>query len=161
MLYIRPMRDEDWTAVHKIFQDGIDTGLASLNTEAGDFEDFNRRYLKTCRFVAEKNGVIAGWTALYPYSSREVYKGVANLSVYIGQDFRSQGIGILLLRHLIIHSEQAGFWTLHAGIFPENKASIHIHAKAGFRKVGYFERIGQRNGRWYDTVIMEKRSKQV
>lgn len=161
MLKIRPMKNEDWTAVHRIFQDGIDTGLASLNMKAGDFNDFNKRYLQICRFVAEKDGEIAGWVALYPYSSRDVYKGVAKLSVYVSQNFLRQGIGIKLLNHLIIHSEQAGFWTLQAGVFPENTASIHIHTKAGFRKVGYFERIGQRNGRWYDTVIMERRSKTV
>ena len=161
MLHIRPMKDTDWASVKHIFQQGIDTGLASLETEVGNFEDFNRRYMHACRYVAVKDGVIAGWAAMYPYSSRLVYRGVVKTSIYMGEAFRGQRIGEKLLQHLIISSEQAGFWSLQAYVFPENIASIRLHEKLGFRKVGFFERIGERKGRWYDTVILERRSKVV
>lgn len=161
MLQIRPMTSNDWSSVQRIFQEGIDTGLASLETEVGTYDDYNQRYMQTCRYVALKDGKIAGWVAMYPYSSRLVYRGVAKTSVYIGSEFRGQRIGEKLLQHLIISSEQANFWSLQAYVFPENVASIRLHEKLGFRQVGYFERIGERKGRWYDTVILERRSKEI
>lgn len=161
MLQIRPMTSEDWSSVKRIFQEGIDTGLASLETEVGSYDDYNQRYMQTCRYVAVKDGIIAGWAAMYPYSSRYVYRGVAKTSIYMGSEFRGQRIGEKLLQHLIISSEQAGFWSLQAYVFPENIASIRLHEKLGFRQVGYFERIGERKGCWYDTTILERRSNVV
>ena len=152
------MRDSDWPNVREIYRQGIETGIASFETELPSWKTWNEAHLSHSRFVALSEGEIVGWSAISPVSGRCVYAGVAEVSVYIGTDFRGKGIGKQLLLKLIEASEQAGLWTLEAGIFPENEASIHLHKACGFREVGYRERLGQLNDIWRDVILMERRS---
>lgn len=158
-----PMRSEDWPAVRAILAEGIATGNATFETEAPDWEKWDAAHLPDGRLVTRNdNGTVVGWAALSPVSSRCVYGGVAEVSVYVAESARRQGIGKTLLMALITESEKAGLWTLQAGIFPENVASIALHKACGFREVGYRERIGQMNdGTWRDTVLLERRSEIV
>ncbi|TVQ07987.1 MAG: N-acetyltransferase family protein [Balneolaceae bacterium] len=152
------MTDADAADVLRIFEEGMKTGLASLETEVPDWVQWDASHLKTCRLVGCIDGTIAGWAALTPVSGRCVYGGVAEESVYVGESFRGMGTGVQLLNALIGASEKEGFWTLQAGILSENKASIRAHEKAGFRIVGIREKLGRRNGTWKDIVLMERRS---
>lgn len=154
---IRPLEAADYPAVARIFKEGLATKMASFETDVLNWKQWNAKYLPFCRFVAEVDGQIGGWIALIPYSKRYCYRGVAELSVYIGTDFRGKGVGKTLLKHLILSAEDAGIWTLQAGIFKENKVSIAMHQKAGFRIVGVREKIAQRDGVWRDNILMEKR----
>jgi phosphinothricin acetyltransferase len=153
------MEAEDWSAVAKIYQDGINTEIATFQTEVPSYEDWDKSHIKACRLVAEHNGEVVGWTALSPISSRCVYAGVAEVSVYIGADHRRKQIGEKLLHTLISEAEKEGYWTLQSGILEINKASVALHNKLGFRLVGYRERIAKdSNGVWQNTVLMERRS---
>jgi L-amino acid N-acyltransferase YncA len=152
------MTEEHWPAVCDIFAQGIATGNATFETAVPTWEEWHERHLPTCRLVAVRSDEIVGWAALSAVSSRDVYRGVAEVSVYIAESARGKGIGIALLEKLIEESERNGIWTLQAGILAENAASIHLHEKAGFRFVGRRERIGCMHGRWRDTVLMERRS---
>jgi phosphinothricin acetyltransferase len=155
---IAKMATSDWDAVQSIYQQGIATGNATFENEIPGWEQFDRTYLKECRFVAKKNDKVIGWCALSPVSRRRAYGGVAEVSIYIAASARGRGIGGHMLQHLIRASEDIGIWTLQAGIFPENGASIRIHKKYGFREVGVRERIGTLDGVWRDVVLMERRS---
>jgi phosphinothricin acetyltransferase len=155
------MRANDWKSVAEIYKEGIDTGNATFQKEVPEYEDWDKGHLKICRIVAEMYGEIVGWVALSPVSSRAVYAGVTELSIYVAKAHRGKHIGGKLLKHLIEESEKAGIWTLQVGIFPENKPSLLMHEKAGFRKIGYREKVGRMNGFWRDTVLMERRSKVV
>lgn len=155
------MRDADWAAVRAIYLEGIATGNATFETEPPDWEDWHSHHLLEARLVARAGGRILGWAALSPVSRRPAYAGVAEVSVYVAGQARATGIGKALLSKLVELSESSGIWTLQASIFPENSASIAIHRACGFREVGYRERISSMNGRWRDTVIMERRSKVV
>ena len=155
---IEDMGARDWEAVIKIYQDGIATGNATVETEAPPWERWNDNHRPDCRLVAKDGDLVVGWAALSPVSSRDAYSGVAEVSVYVAKQFRGQGAGKLLLNHLVLASESAGVWTLQANIFVENEASIAIHAACGFRSVGTRERIGCLYGRWRDTLLMERRS---
>jgi len=155
------MRDEDWDAVRAIYREGIATGNATFETGVPDWEAWDKNHLRACRLVAKADGRVVGWAALTPYSSRRAYAGVAGLSIYVSASARGRGIGRVLLGALIEASERAGLWTLQAGIFPENAASLALHRAHGFREVGRRERIGQLNGVWRDVVLMERRSKAV
>jgi len=155
------MRDEDWDAVRAIYREGIVTGNATFETDAPAWEAWDKGHLRACRLVARADGRVMGWAALSPVSGRCVYAGVAEVSVYVSASARGQGIGKALLGALVEESERAGLWTLQAGIFPENMASIVLHRAHGFREVGRRERIGQMNGVWRDVVLMERRSKAV
>ena len=158
-LSIRSMTPEDWPAVARIYQEGMDTNLATFQTECPSWEEWNAAHLQQCRLVAVVDDVVAGWAALSPYSSRSVYSGVAHLSIYIGQEARGVGVGKALLTAMIAASEEAGFWTLQSGIMENNTASIALHSSCGFRLVGYREKIGQdRNGVWRNTLLIERRS---
>ena len=158
-LSIRSMTPEDWPAVARIYQEGMDTNLATFQTECPGWLEWNAAHLQQCRLVAVVDDVVAGWAALSPYSSRSVYSGVAHLSIYIGQEARGVGVGKALLTAMIAASEEAGFWTLQSGIMENNTASIALHSSCGFRLVGYREKIGQdRNGVWRNTLLMERRS---
>ncbi|WP_221392786.1 GNAT family N-acetyltransferase [Dyadobacter sp. NIV53] len=160
MITIRILEGADWQAVREIYIQGIATGEATLETSAPDWEIWDQAHVTELRFVAiAENGGIAGWTALTPVSGRCVYAGVAEVSVYVGSDFRGQKVGDLLLKHLIQESEKNGYWTLQAGIFPENLASIRLHEKNGFRIIGYRENIGKMNGIWRNVNLLERRSK--
>ncbi len=148
----------DYTAIAAIYMQGIATGIATFQTVALVWEDWDKAHLPFCRLVALCDGQPAGWAALSPVSARWVYRGVAEVSIYIAENFRGKGIGKTLLMELIKQSEEQGIWTLQSGIFAQNKASIHLHQQCGFREIGYREKIGFLNGRWYDNIIMEKRS---
>ena len=155
------MQAGDWDAVRAIYREGIATGNATFETDVPDWEAWDRGHLRACRLVAKADGRVVGWAALTPYSSRRAYAGVAGLSIYVSASARGQGIGRALLGALIDASERAGLWTLQAGIFPENTASLALHRALGFREVGRREHIGQLNGVWRDVVLMERRSKVV
>jgi L-amino acid N-acyltransferase YncA len=159
---IRNLEPDDWPAVREIYSEGIATGDATLETSPPEWEVWDRSHTQELRFVATSDsGEIAGWTALTPVSGRCVYAGVAEVSVYVGSKFRGQRIGDMLLKHLIGQSEKWGYWTLQAGIFPENRASMKLHGNNGFRLVGYREHIGKMNGVWRSVNLLERRSKVV
>jgi phosphinothricin acetyltransferase len=154
------MVDEDWSRVREIYLEGIATGQATFETSAPSWEAWNAAHLPFARLVAEAENEIPGWAALSSVSQRAVYAGVAEVSVYVAASARGKGVGRQLLNALIEHSEAAGIWTLQAGMFPENAATIALHKSCGFREVGRRERIGKLD-RWRDTVQMERRSKLV
>jgi len=157
----REMLAEDWASVAKIYQQGIETGNATFQKEPPAWEDWDKEHLKKCRIVATDGNTVVGWVALTPISGGCVFAGVAELSIYISNDYKGQKIGSQLLEKLILASEQENIWTLQAGIFPENLTSIAIHELAGFRKVGYREKISKMNGMWRDIVLLERRSQQI
>lgn len=158
-MIIRSLEKADYEAVKRIYQEGIDTGLATFETRVPDWESWNDKNLPFCRFVAVSKDEIAGWAALSPVSKREVYKGVAEVSIYIAKDCRGKGVGNLLIKHLIEASKKEGIWTLQSSIFSENEASLKLHLKNGFRIVGIREKIGQLYGVWKDNILLEKRFK--
>ncbi|NVM04842.1 MAG: N-acetyltransferase family protein [Candidatus Helarchaeota archaeon] len=158
---IQKMEDGDWASVISIFNEGIETGYSTLITECPSWEEWDRRYLKNCRFVVKSNNQIIGWAALTPFSSIPAYSGVAEVSIYLTSSARSKGIGKSLLKTVIKESEKNGIWMLQAKIFSENIASISLHKACGFREVGIRERIGQLKGKWRDIVLMERRSSTV
>ena len=158
---IRDLQAADWPAVRAIYVEGMAGGQATFETTPPEWPVWNDAHRPDCRFVAEMNGSICGWAALTPVSGRCVYAGVAEVSVYVADGARGVGIGAQLLERLVTASEQAGLWTLQAGIFPENTASVRLHQQAGFRLVGRRERIGQMRGIWRDTVLFERRSSSV
>jgi phosphinothricin acetyltransferase len=156
---IRELKEEDYPSVKLIYEQGIATKNATFETEAPVWEEWNKKYMEQCRFVAEQNGDIAGWAALTAVSGRCVYAGVCEVSIYVREDQQGKGIGRKLLSELIASSEKNNIWTLQAGIFPQNAASIKLHLDLGFREVGKRERIGKMDGVWRDTVLLERRSK--
>ena len=160
-ILFRPIKATDWEIVAEIYRQGIETNNATFQQQIPTWEEWDNGHLKNCRVLASIDNKIAGWAALTLVSGRCVYAGVAEVSVYVADNFRGQNIGKMLLNKLIIESEKENLWTLQAGIFPENIASLTIHEKLGFRKVGYRENIGKMNGEWRDTVLMERRSKVV
>jgi L-amino acid N-acyltransferase YncA len=158
---IREMKDQDWPDVKDIYQQGIATGDATFESEAPDWEQWDKYHLSDCRLVAESEDKIVGWAALSPVSTRCVYEGVAEVSLYIKDSFRGRGIGTILLKETIEESQRAGIWTLQSGTFPANVASIALQKACGFREVGIREKIGCMNGKWRDVVLMERRSNVV
>ena len=161
LIHIDQMLKEDWNQVREIYQEGILTGNATFQKEPPTWEEWDKGHIWECRIVARLDGHVLGWAALSPFSSRCVYAGVAELSIYVGQSSTGKGIGSKLLNTLIVESEQNGYWTLQAGIFPENTASLKLHSKFGFREVGRRERIGKMDGVWRDTILLERRSNVV
>jgi L-amino acid N-acyltransferase YncA len=158
MPVIYTMQESDWAAVRAIYLEGIATGNATFADSAPEWADWDLGHLRVCRLVARHEKEVLGWAALSPVSSRCVYAGVVEVSVYVAARARGQGIGMMLLSELAVDSERAGLWTLQAGIFPENIASVEIHKRAGFRVVGIRERLGCQGGRWRDVLLMERRS---
>lgn len=158
---IRPLEAQDWNRVRSIYAQGIASGHATFDTEPPSWEVWERSHLENCRVVAEDGGVVLGWAALTPVSDRCVYGGVAEVSVYVDEAGRGRGIGTALMRALVEASERAGIWTLQAGVFPENVASVRAHEKVGFREVGRRERLGKLDGRWRDVLLLERRSATV
>jgi phosphinothricin acetyltransferase len=158
---IRPLKQDDWTAVADIYKQGIETGNATFQNDIPTWDEWNSVHLKACRIVATLNSEIVGWAALAPVSARQVYAGVAEVSVYVSNLFKGNKVGTILLKTLISESEKEGFWTLQASIFQENIASLRLHDNLGFRRVGFRERIGKMDGRWRDTILLERRSKIV
>ncbi len=158
---ISPLRPEDWARVREIYAQGIATGHATFETRVPEWEAWDREHVESCRLVSWEDGQVQGWAALTPVSDRCVYGGVAEVSVYVAAEARGRGVGKALLKALVDASEEAGFWTLQAGIFPENVASIRLHEKAGFRVLGTRERLGKMAGRWRDVVLLERRSRKA
>jgi L-amino acid N-acyltransferase YncA len=159
MVRIAPMREEHAAAVLAIYQAGIDAGDATFEAAAPEWAVFDAARLRAHRFVAlDDEGRVLGWVAASPTSSRPVYAGVVEHSVYVAAQARGQGVGRALLDALIASTEAAGIWTIESGIFPENEASLALHLAAGFREVGLRERIGARDGVWRDVVLVERRS---
>lgn len=157
-LTLRPMMGADAPAVLSIYGAGIATRTATFETEVPPWERWDRSHLDSCRLVAETDGSVVGWAALSPVSDRCVYGGVAEASVYVAEEARGRGIGTLLLRALVEASEADGFWTLQAGVFPENEASLRILDRVGFRVVGRRERLGRLGATWRDVLLLERRS---
>ena len=168
---ILPMPPELWPAVREIYREGIATGNATFETVLPEWEKWDASHRKDCRLVAfepfEQNSelvipldklTVIGWAALSPVSARRVYAGVAEVSVYVAAAARRRGVGKMLLQALVRESEANGIWTLQAGIFPENAASIALHQSCGFQKVGVRSRIGRLNAAWRDVLLLERRS---
>jgi L-amino acid N-acyltransferase YncA len=158
---IGSLRHEHWPQVRDIYLEGIRTGLATFETDVPSWERWDASHLSSCRLIAHEGAMIKGWAALSAVSTRAVYKGVAEVSVYVGERHRGLGVGRALLEALIRDSERNGIWMLQAGIFAENAASVALHSVCGFRTIGRRERIACLNGRWLDTVLMERRSRIV
>jgi L-amino acid N-acyltransferase YncA len=158
---VRELRSEDWPAVRAIYEQGIASGNATFETEAPTWEDWDRSHLEGHRLVALQDGEVVGWAALAPVSGRCVYAGVTEDSVYVADSAQGRGVGRALLEALVERSEHDGIWTIEAGIFPENEASIELHRRCGFRVVGVHERLGKHNGVWRDVLLMERRSEEV
>lgn len=158
---LRSMTKDDWNQVSEIYRLGIETGNATFETQVPGWDKWDASHVQSCRIVATIKDVVVGWAALIPASSRKVYSGVGEVSIYISDDYKNQKVGTRLLRKLIEESEAEGFWTLQSGIFPENIVSIKLHQNNGFRVVGYREKIGQMKGLWRDTILLERRSKKI
>jgi L-amino acid N-acyltransferase YncA len=156
---IRDMTAGDWASVRSIYAEGIATGNATFESDVPGWETWDAGHLPTCRLVAvASDDCVLGWAALSGVSGRCVYAGVAEVSVYVAERARGQGIGGELLRSLVSASERAGIWTLQAGIFPENAASVAVHIRCGFRVLGRREKLGRMHGRWRDVLLLERRS---
>lgn len=152
------MAPADWEVVKRIYEEGIATGQATFQTEAPGWEQWDEGHLPDMRFVLRLNDRIAGWAALSAVSGRCVYSGVAEVSIYIGEEFRGKKFGYQLLAHLIGESEKKKIWTIQAGIFPENLGSLKLHMKHGFRLVGLREKLGKHYDTWRDVNFLERRS---
>lgn len=159
---IREMTADDWTSVCGIYKQAIAEGKSTFQTECPSFEDWDKRHCKECRFVSVVDGKTAGWCALSPTSAREAYSGVVEVSIYFSLEYRHKGYALELLKHLINESEKRGFWCLYSAIFAINTDSIRLHEKCGVRRIGYREKIAKdRFGKWQDTVLFERRSKEI
>jgi L-amino acid N-acyltransferase YncA len=160
-MHIEAMRPAHWAEVKEIYEQGIATGNATFELNIPQWPDWDLAHLPFCRMVMIENGEVLAWAALTAVSNRCIYSGVAEVSVYVAAKWRGRGMGKKILQELILESERNNYWTLQAGIFPENKQSIKIHEQLGFRVIGTRERIGLMNGRWRDTVLLERRSQTV
>ncbi|HKG56273.1 MAG TPA: GNAT family N-acetyltransferase [Candidatus Limnocylindrales bacterium] len=153
------MAPADWPAVRAIYEEGIATGTATFETDSPSWEQWDAAHREECRFVARRDGDVVGWIALSRVSKRHVYRGVAEVSVYVAAAARGSGIGRALFDALIPASEAAGVWTIQAGVIADNERSLRLHQRAGFRRVGVRERFGRdRDGQWRDVVLLERRS---
>lgn len=161
MITLVPMQPQHAAAVLEIYLHGIQSGMATFETEVPAWSAFDQKHLPHSRIIALDEEQPVGWAALSPVSNRDCYKGVAEVSVYVHQQHQRQGIGRILLLALIRESEQNGMWSLLSVIHEENRASIHLHEQCGFRYIGYRERIAQLDGVWRTTVMMERRSKTI
>ncbi|UZO80411.1 GNAT family N-acetyltransferase [Aquimarina sp. ERC-38] len=157
-LQIRPMIPQDWKAVKRIYKIGMESGKATFETKVPDWEQWDQKHLDIGRLVAILDQKVVGWIALSATSTRQVYFGVAEISVYIDPDFRKRGIARKLLEEVIKVSEEEGFWTLQSSIFRENHASYQLHKSLGFREIGYREKVAKRDGVWKDNILLERRS---
>lgn len=157
-LIILPLQAHHWPDVKRIYEEGILTGNATIETTAPSWEVWDSRHFPDCRIIALHHKLMAGWAALTIVSSRTAYRGVGEVSIYISEKFRGIGIGNSLMKSLIEESEGNNYWTLQANIFIENISSINLHQKFGFREVGIREKFGKHKGRWRDVMLMERRS---
>jgi L-amino acid N-acyltransferase YncA len=157
-LNVRAMQSDDWPAIRNIYSEGVATGNATFETKTPEWTKWDQGHRQDCRLVVRDGQRILGWAALSPVSSRSVYSGVAEVSVYVAAEAQGHGVGKLLLRSLVDQSERCGIWTLQAGIFPENIPSVALHKSCGFREVGLRRKLGQRGGVWRDVLLLERRS---
>lgn len=156
---VRPMRRDDAETILAIYQAGLDSGDASLETRAPTWTEFDAGRLPEHRYVAvDDSGTALGWIAVSSVSTRRVYAGVVEHSVYVDPNQQGRGVARLLLTTLISATEAAGIWTIQSAVFPENLASLALHTRTGFRVVGTRERVGRQHGRWRDVVLLERRS---
>ena len=155
---LRALEQGDWESVRRIYADGIATGNATFETEVPPADVLDSKWLPGQRWVAELNGTVIGWASVSPTSQRDCYRGVGETSVYVDAACAGMGVGSALVRHQVAAADAAGLWTLQTSIFPENVASLVIHRAAGFRDVGYRERIAQLDGVWRDTIFLERRA---
>lgn len=151
------MREMDGAGVLRVYGEGIEGGNATFEVVVPSWGVWDGKHRPDCRFVVRELGVVVGWAALGFVSGRDVYRGVAEVSVYVATSAQGRGVGKGLMGALVAGSEAAGIWTLQASIFPENEASLALHRAFGFRVVGYRERIAQHRGRWRDTILLERR----
>lgn len=159
LIRILKFKPQHWQQVAEIYRLGLLSRNATFETLVPDFESWNKKFHEHLRWVVAAADSVIGWAGLLPVSFREAYHGVAEVSIYVHPDHGGKGIGKKLMNHLVAESENAGLWTLYASIFPENKASIHLHKLNGFREIGYRERIAKLDGTWRNTVLFERRSK--
>ena len=155
------MDEAHWPDVARIYAEGIETGTATFETDVPCWGRWDSSHLPRHRFVATRRDEVVGWAAVVPVSDRCVYGGVVEVSVYVGSAARGEGIGRLLLERLVSSTEADGIWTVQAGIFPENDASLRLHERAGFEVVGRRKRLGRLNGEWRDVLLLERRSEVV
>lgn len=161
-LSIREFTQDDWAFVKDIYQQGMDLNIATFQTVCPSFEEWDNGHLPDCRFVACYDGKVVGFAVLSPTSKREVYRGVVEVSIYLDLQYAKMGIGTKLFHHLIKASEEKGYWSLYSSIIEENKASIALHQKCGFRKIGFREKIAKdRFGNWHNTILFERRSSPI
>lgn len=159
-MILRDLVADDWPAVRAIYEAGIRSGDATFETEAPSWEAWDAAHTRL-RLVAERDGTVVGWAAVSPTSSRRCYRGVGEASVYVAEAARGEGVGRALLERLVERSEEEGYWTLTAGVFPENGASLRLHRSCGFRELGVRERVGESGGVWRDVVWLERRSTRI
>jgi len=159
-ILVQAMTEADWPAVRRIYEEGLATGVATFETRVPTWEEWDASRLPHSRFVARGEDVI-GWAALSPVSRRECYAGVAEVAVYVSASHRRRGVGRMLVEALIMTSEANGIWMLQGATIAENTESLALQARCGFRVVGRRERIAQRDGRWLDTILTERRSARV
>ena len=160
-LNITPLTKNHWTEVKTIYEQGLKTRVATFETESPSWEEWTQSHLSICRFVVLEHNQVIGWIAVSAVSSRCVYGGVAEISVYVHEEHRGKGIGKLLLAEVITESENNGYWMLQAGIMPANVGSVKLHESLGFRIVGYREKISKVDSVWQDNLLLERRSKVV
>lgn len=160
-LSFRIFEKQDWDSVREIYHQGILTRNATFETELPDYETWIKKFKPGLLWVASIKNEIVGWAGLQPVSVRKAYEGVVEVTIYIDQQHGGKGIGTALMVHVVNESEKAGIWTLHASIFAENAASIKLHLGAGFREIGYREKIAQLDGKWRNTILFERRSKKT
>ena len=155
---LREMLQRDSERVLEIYRMGLKTRNATFETNVPSWQEWDSRHLHHSRFVSEEKGIVTGWVALTPFSVREVYSGVAEVSIYVSEGFRGKNIGTVLMEKAISSSEENGIWTLVSSVFPENTATLKLHSKFGFRVIGKREKIAKLDGRWRDTILLERRS---
>jgi L-amino acid N-acyltransferase YncA len=158
---IAPIAPADWADIRRIYEQGIATRMATFETSPPDWAEWDARHLPDHRLAARLDGAVLGWAALSGVSDRCFYAGVAENSVYVDETARGRGVGRLLLETLCARAEDAGIWTIQTRIFPENVASLGLHAACGFRVVGVRERIARMDGAWRDVLFLERRSSRI
>lgn len=160
-MLVKNLEEKHWEEVKKIYELGISTNIATFETKISDWKTWDESYLNHSRLICEIDERVGAWIAIKPMKNNCFSEGVAEINVYSHPACKGLGLGFVLMEHLIRHSEQHGIWTLQAHIFEENKASIRLHEKSGFRRVGYYERIGKLNNQWKNIILFERRSKTV
>jgi len=155
------MTPAHWKEVRTILLEGIATGNTTFDRKAPEWEDWDGSHLPRCRLVALNDGRVIAWAAIAPISPRPVYAGVGEVEIVVASAARAQGVGRVLLSHLVDTSEAAGIWMLQSTVFPENEAALKLLAEVGFREVGRRERIGKHFSRWRDVILLERRSRRV